>query len=441
VPAAPTNLSASVGNALVTLNWAAPSGASRFSVKRSTTSGANYSIIASNLNQTFYRDPAFTPNVTYYYVVSASNALGESPNSAQVSARPTNGLPDVVVTSVTWFPPSLFAGSHAIFSARVLNRGSLATPQGTTLGVGFNVDNAGTASWSSSYSTAVAPNVSVTLQADGGPTGVNYWTATPGRHFVTATVDDVNRFAESIEDNNALAAAFTVFTSGYSINSGGPGVGAFAADAYYGGSANTFSVTNSIDTNAVPNAAPAAVYQTERWGEFAYLLQNLVPGSNYTVRLHFAEISPSVNNAGDRRFNVAINGVAVFTDFDVLAQAGAKFRALTREVKMRADGSGSLLVQSSAGGSNQPKCSGLEILGSAPPPAPRLLTPAVTNNTATLSWQTVTGGIYQVQYKNDLSATSWVALGSANVANSSSLSVTNDISGLPQRFYRVVLTY
>src|SRR6202011_5718987 len=83
IPAAPTNLVATVGNALVTLTWSAPSGATSFSLKRSTASGGPYSIVASNVTSASYRDPSFVPNTTYYYVVSALNTLGESGNSAQ----------------------------------------------------------------------------------------------------------------------------------------------------------------------------------------------------------------------------------------------------------------------------------------------------------------------------------------------------------------------
>jgi hypothetical protein len=279
----------------------------------------------------------------------------------------------------------------------------------------------------------------VTLTADGGPSGVNYWTATLAAHSVVATVDDVNRIAESIEDNNALAVPFTVFTTGYALNSGGGAVGAFAADANFAGSANTFSVTNVIDTSGLANAAPMAVYQTERWGEFAYVLNNLVPGSNYTVRLHFAEISPSVNNPGARRFNASLNGIQVLSDFDILAVAGAKFRARTLEIKKRADGSGTLLVQFSRGAANEPKCSGIEVFGSAPATQPPNLTAmGVTNHLAILTWQTSPAVIYQVQYKNSLGDPDWTVLGNAMIAPGSTLSVTNGTTGVPQRYYRIV---
>jgi hypothetical protein len=210
-PSAPSNVTAVVGSALVTLSWTNPPlNPTTWNLKRSTVNGGPYSIIVSNLSQASWRDTSFTPNVTYYYVVSAVNAFGESPNSAQVSAQPTNGLPDVVITSVSWTPANTVVGSNMVFRATVRNQGSAATPPGVTLGVGFNMDGAGTVSWSSGYSSSLAPNGSVLLTADGGPSGFNYWAATTGLHSVVATVDDINRFPESIEDNNATNVSFFV---------------------------------------------------------------------------------------------------------------------------------------------------------------------------------------------------------------------------------------
>src|SRR5205823_12029182 len=87
--------------------------------------------------------------------------------------------------------------------------------------------------------------------------------------------------SESIKTNNSLSAALTVLAGGYAFNSGGGAVAPFATDGSFGGSANTFAVTNTIDTSTPANPAPMAFYQTERWGEFTYVFGNLTPGSNY----------------------------------------------------------------------------------------------------------------------------------------------------------------
>lgn len=97
-PPAPTNLSATAGNAQVSLNWTASTGATSYNVKRSTTSGGPYSQIAT-ASTTSYNDSGLTNGTTYYYVVSAANSAGESANSNQASATPTASTsPDVTIT-------------------------------------------------------------------------------------------------------------------------------------------------------------------------------------------------------------------------------------------------------------------------------------------------------------------------------------------------------
>ncbi|HTD72136.1 MAG TPA: hypothetical protein VK652_01310 [Steroidobacteraceae bacterium] len=86
-PAAPTNLTATPGNAMVTLAWTASTGTTGYNVKRATTSGGPYTQLAAP-TANGYTDSSVTNGTTYYYVVSAFNSTGESPNSAQVSAMP-----------------------------------------------------------------------------------------------------------------------------------------------------------------------------------------------------------------------------------------------------------------------------------------------------------------------------------------------------------------
>ncbi len=57
-------------------------------MKRATTSGGPYTQVSAPTSTTS-TDTSLTNGTTYYYVVSAVNSAGESPNSAQVSAKPT----------------------------------------------------------------------------------------------------------------------------------------------------------------------------------------------------------------------------------------------------------------------------------------------------------------------------------------------------------------
>jgi fibronectin type 3 domain-containing protein len=100
-PAAPTGLAAKAGDAKVTLTWNASSGATLYRVRRGTVSGGPYTTVAS-LVGTAWANTGLTNGVTYYYVVAASNASGDSPNSAQVSAVP--GSPPPAPTGLTATP-------------------------------------------------------------------------------------------------------------------------------------------------------------------------------------------------------------------------------------------------------------------------------------------------------------------------------------------------
>lgn len=90
VPGAPT-LSASAGNAVVHLSWTAPSDGgspiTNYKVYRSTSSGAE-TLLTTLGNVTTYDDGAVTNGTTYFYKVSAVNAVGEGAQSNEVNATP-----------------------------------------------------------------------------------------------------------------------------------------------------------------------------------------------------------------------------------------------------------------------------------------------------------------------------------------------------------------
>ncbi len=85
-PAAPTGLTATAGNAQVSLSWTGSSGATSYNVKRSTI--CNDEVTITNVTSTSYTDTSLANGTTYYYEVLALNAGGQSTNSSQVSATP-----------------------------------------------------------------------------------------------------------------------------------------------------------------------------------------------------------------------------------------------------------------------------------------------------------------------------------------------------------------
>jgi hypothetical protein len=100
-PAAPAGLAAAAGDGNVALSWFASATATNYLVKRSTASDSGYSTVATNASLAF-TNSGLADGTLYYYVVSAVNALGESTNSAPVSARPTSSAPvTLVATNLT----------------------------------------------------------------------------------------------------------------------------------------------------------------------------------------------------------------------------------------------------------------------------------------------------------------------------------------------------
>jgi hypothetical protein len=189
-------------------------------------------------------------------------------------------------------------------------------------------------------------------------------TAAGGPYTVTAQSGGVS--------GTASVTVSATPTTVYRINCGGSAASPYIADQYYsGGTAHT--VTNTITISGITNPAPQAVYQAERYGATTYTLPNLTAGSQYTVRLHFAELYWTAT--GKRKFNVAINGASVLSSFDIYATAGAQYKAVVREFTATANSSGQLVIAFTNVTDNA-SIEGIEVITSTPNNAPTITTAA-----------------------------------------------------------------
>ena len=220
-----------------------------------------------------------------------------------------------------------------------------------------------------------------------GVTGTTYsntgLTASTTYYYKVEALDADGTSAASTQASATTQAASN---TGYvSINAGGPAVSnsgggdnSFVADEYFSAGGTTYSVTNTITIPAsiVTTAAPLAVYQSARQGVVTYTIPGLNAGVSYIVRLHFAELYFTA--AGNREFNVAINGTPVLTNFDIYATAGASYTAVVEQYTAAANSSGNILIAFSDGAVNQPMFNGIEVLDATPcstvPSAPTGLT-------------------------------------------------------------------
>ena len=111
------------------------------------------------------------------------------------TTRPTVSLPDLIVTSLSY--------ARGAFTSTVKNQGTVATPAGIGIGIGYFVN--GVFRNFGAVNGPLAAGASVTVGTNGGPD-----TIPMGTHTITAFVDDANRFVESDETNNQLSRQITV---------------------------------------------------------------------------------------------------------------------------------------------------------------------------------------------------------------------------------------
>ncbi|MFO1477571.1 MAG: hypothetical protein U1F98_13085 [Verrucomicrobiota bacterium] len=64
---------------------------------------------------------------------------------------------------------------------------------------------------------------------------------------------------------------------------------------------------------------------------------------------------------------------------------------------------------------------------------------SVTNGTANVTWSSVAGHKYRLQYADNLPTASWNSVSPDIIAGGSTVVGTNDASVAPQRFFRVYL--
>ena len=150
-------------------------------------------------------------------------------------------------------------------------------------------------------------------------------------------------------------------TGAISINAGGAAVANFVADIDFSGGQTITNWTGAINTSLVPNPAPQAVYQSERYGAMTYTIPGLQPGITYVVVLHFAENFSGTSCNGCRLFNVNINGVRVLTNFDIYLSVGSvAHKAISKTFNATANNAGKIVIDFIAN-VQSPLINGLEV--------------------------------------------------------------------------------
>ncbi|WP_213804277.1 LamG-like jellyroll fold domain-containing protein [Granulicella sp. dw_53] len=93
LPLSPSSLTATAGNAQVTLRWQASAGATSYSVLRGLSAGGQALVgIQPNITATTFTDRTAANDTEYFYRVTAANSTGKSAPSNEVSAIPRSPL-------------------------------------------------------------------------------------------------------------------------------------------------------------------------------------------------------------------------------------------------------------------------------------------------------------------------------------------------------------
>jgi fibronectin type 3 domain-containing protein len=227
VPQPPADPMAQAGDGVVHLSWSAPStdgGSSlrKYKVYRSTTPGGERltrtPLATLSDSGRSYDDTSVSNGTTYYYVIVATNSVGASPPSAEVSATPRSstsatppGAPQSVIATnppgsvhLQWNPPDSNGGapitSYEVYRGTTPGGEIRTTPVGTVSTTSFDdvdnlsagttyyyvvaaVNSAGTGAASAEVSATVVPGVPGRPQLSGvpaaGPAAQLSWTIPP----------------------------------------------------------------------------------------------------------------------------------------------------------------------------------------------------------------------------------------------------------------------
>ncbi len=222
------------------------------------------------------------------------------------------------------------------------------TDQKINLDFSTTKDNAKLAALEITRISGPSPTVSPTPSPSVSPTATPTPSFTPIRlNTGTTTVDTQNQ--TWISDNGKVSGGTT-----YTVNS------------------------------TIANTSNQKLFQSERYGNtFNYTFT--VPNGNYTVNLNFSEIY--FTQAGERIFNVDINGNRVLSNYDILAQT-APYAAVTKSFPATVT-DGKIVINFTTVKDNA-KIASLEIVSSSGPTTSPTASPSPTPTTTPTPTPTTT---------------------------------------------------
>ncbi len=307
-PTAPQNLEATPGDGVVGLRWDAVAGAEGYTVYWSTAPGVTRATGTAIQTQTTTLNHVGLDNgVTHHYVVTAANAAGESPESAEVLATPLPAYEPLTVAkagtgggSVISAPPGIDCGSSCAASpARGSTVTLTATPDATSTLDGWSGDCSGTGECTVAMDdarsvtatfTRITHQLAVIRAGTGGgtvtsdPVGIDCG-ATCAAAFdagtavtLTATPDATSTFqgwsgactgtgpcTVTVGAAASVTATFTRVTHGLSVSKAGTGAGTVTSTPAGIDCGATCAASYETGTTVTLSAAPDATSTFAGW--------------------------------------------------------------------------------------------------------------------------------------------------------------------------------
>lgn len=410
--AAPTGLSAAGGNGSASLAWAAPAGASSFNVYRGTVSGGPYTKIAANGAVTSYVDMPLTNSTTYYYVVTANYAAGESGYSNQAAATPntppaapigltaTRGNAQV---ALSWTASTgavsynvyrgVSAGGEAASAVRTGVTGTSVTDSGLTNGTTYyyqvtavNSGGEGSRSGEASATPLAPPPAPQNVVTRAGPGSASLiWTASP-----TATSYSVKRGTSS-------SGPFTLISGGSVTGTSVTDTGLMNGTTYYyvvsasnvmGEGANSYPAVSAIPGSA---SLPAPFLSASASSGQTYISLNWTSVSGATSYDLYRGAAAAGEGTVPYKVNVTSGTSTSFSDSSLAAGTTYYYQVAA----VTANGEGASSNEASA------------TVGSAALAAPTGLKAVAGSQQVALAWNAVTGATSYNLYRY-VSGGSWL---------------------------------
>ncbi|MDR3709347.1 MAG: protease pro-enzyme activation domain-containing protein [Capsulimonadaceae bacterium] len=285
---APTSLTASPGNAQVSLSWVASPGATSYNIYKGTVAGSENSTPVETSATTSYTWTGLTNGTTYYFVVTAVCAGGASTNSNEASATPTappsapSNLTATAGTSgvtLTWSAASGATsyniyrgttaggeGTAAIGVSTITKYSDTTAASGTTYYYkvcGVNAGGAGALSNEASASAASGPSY---------PAGLNFFSSP--YDYTGVSLDTLMGYT------GVKLAVFEPTSNSYDITPNGKASAITLGVGYWARFPQAVTFT-SVGT-AAPTASPFAISIAKGWNMIGDPFNETIPLASLT---------------------------------------------------------------------------------------------------------------------------------------------------------------